>query len=687
MANEPEPDRDPSDAEGRSDDSTRDLSPRERSGRRDSSPPAPEIRFEPSRRPDSLGRIGSYEILEYLGRGGMGMVWKATDVSLDRSVALKLMVPELREEESARQRFLREARAAAAVKHPNVVTVHAVSEHCGLPFLAMEFVAGGTLRDRLDSGPPLAVDEAIEAALQIAHGLAAIHERGVVHRDVKPSNVLVEKNGRETYKIGDFGLARIGDERSDLSMTGATFGTTAYMSPEQLLGEPLDRRSDLFSLGSLLYETIAGEAPFRGPTPTATGHHVITAAHRPLCETRPDVPSSLSQVIDKLLAKDREDRYGSAGEAADALSAVLTSLRRPEAAPAVPMRAGTRSLRFSGRRIAGAALPCVLLALLGFWWFASPDPSVTPTDDSSDIVHITKSVLENGRAFEEALAAVPPGGRIIFAEAGEYPLNLVLDDAERWNGVTLSASEENVLLRPLDPTKPIVDLVGVRGVSMEGLDFETNGDSHAIRMTRCEGVKLRNLKIRQTATRNKAAIQIIDCNSGPDAEPLQIVDCEVETETDGQCLWLQNETRPVWNVSIERNQFVGNERGTLVALVFLPGKIEVRRNRFASAHVGLNMNSLPGETGTHADQTAISDNVFESCNAWIGLWSTEPARTPFSLVENVIRDCDTIETTPEQLGAVEEHCDLRGNRWERRSAEGPLPGALRDLFDVVEVKP
>lgn len=683
MANEPEPDRDPSDAEAGPDDSTRDWSPRERTGRRDSASTAPEIRFEPSRRPDSLGRIGSYEILEYLGRGGMGMVWKATDVSLGRPVALKLMAPELREEESARQRFLREARAAAAVKHPNVVTVHAVSEHCGMPYLAMEFVEGGTLKDRLDASAPLAIDEAVEAAFQVAQGLAAIHERGVVHRDVKPSNVLVEKNSRETYKIGDFGLARIGEERSDLSMTGATFGTTAYMSPEQLLGEPLDRRSDLFSLGSLLYEAIAGEAPFRGPTAAATGHHVITAAHRPLCEIRPDVPSGLSQVVDKLLAKDRKDRYGSAGEAAEALNAVLASLLRPEAAPADPTRAGTVSYRFVGRRIAGVAVACVLLASLGVWWFAAPASSDSP----SDSVRITLSEMADGRDFEQALAAVPPGGTIVFAEAGEYPLNLVLEDAERWNGVTLSSSAENVILRPLDPTKPIVDLVGVRGVTVEGLELETNGDSHAIRMTGCEGIKLRKLQIRQTATRNKAAIQIIDCNSAPEAEPLQIVDCEVTTQTDGQCLWLQNETRPVWNVSIERNQFVGNERGTLVALVFMPGKIEVRQNRFASAHVGLNMNSLPGGTGTRSDQTVVADNVFESCNAWIGLWGTDPARTPFSMVENVIRDCNAIEATPEQLGAVEEHCDLRGNRWERRSAEGPLPQALQDLFDVVEVKP
>ncbi len=271
----------------------------------------------PSSRPDSLGKIGQYEVLEVLGKGGFGIVFRAFDDKLQRVVAVKVMAPSLATTSPARKRFLREARSSAAVRHENVVQVHAVEEQ-PLPHLVMEFVPGETLQQRLDRTGPLDTAEVLKIGRQIAEGLAAAHATGLIHRDIKPSNILVDGGANPVVKITDFGLARAADDAS-LTRSGVVAGTPMYMAPEQAKGEPLDHRADLFSLGSVLYVLASGRPPFRASSTLAVLKRVADDAPRPIREIIPEVPEWLCRIIEKLHAKDPEQRYQKSREVADTL--------------------------------------------------------------------------------------------------------------------------------------------------------------------------------------------------------------------------------------------------------------------------------------------------------------------------------------------------------------------------------
>src|SRR5262245_34986204 len=218
----------------------------------------------PSNHPGSLGRLGHYEVQEVIGHGGMGIVLRAFDEKLHRVVAIKVMASSLATSGTARQRFLREARAAAAVSHDHIVTIHAVEQSGSLPYLVMQCISGASLQERIDRTGPLALHEVLRIGMQTAAGLAAAHAQGLIHRDIKPANVLLE-NGIERVKVTDFGLARAAADAS-ISQTGIVAGTPQYMSPEQAQGRALDARSDLFSLGSVLYAMCTGRSPFRAET-------------------------------------------------------------------------------------------------------------------------------------------------------------------------------------------------------------------------------------------------------------------------------------------------------------------------------------------------------------------------------------------------------------------------------------
>ena len=263
---------------------------------------------------------------ELLGRGGFGVVLKAFDPALGRAVAIKVLAPQLATSAAARSRFAREARAAAAVVHDHVVAIHAVDSWNGLPYLVMPYVAGRSLQERVDRDGPLGVKEVLRIGIQTAQGLAAAHAQGLVHRDVKPSNILLE-NGVERVKLTDFGLARAVDDAS-LTQSGVVAGTPQYMSPEQARGEAVDHRSDLFSLGSVLYFMCAGHPPFRASSTPAVLRRVCDERPRPLREVNPDVPVWLAAIIERLHAKDPAGRFQSAAEVAETLGRYLAALQR-----------------------------------------------------------------------------------------------------------------------------------------------------------------------------------------------------------------------------------------------------------------------------------------------------------------------------------------------------------------------
>ncbi|HVK07974.1 MAG TPA: protein kinase [Gemmataceae bacterium] len=283
--------------------------------------------LRPSADPEHLGRLGPYEVLGVLGRGGMGVVLKAFDPALRRLVAIKVLAPQWAVHAQARDRFEREARAAALVRHENVVAIHAVEETDGFPYLVMEYVPGGSLQRLLDRAGPLDLEDILHVGARAAAGLAAAHEQDLIHRDVKPANILLDADGN--VRLTDFGLARAVDDTS-LTQTGVIAGTPQYMAPEQARGAPLDHRADLFSLGSVLYAMCTGRPPFRAATTVAVLKRVCEDDPRDVRDHNPDVPDWLADIIDRLLEKRPRDRFRSADEVARLLSRHLDHLHSPD---------------------------------------------------------------------------------------------------------------------------------------------------------------------------------------------------------------------------------------------------------------------------------------------------------------------------------------------------------------------
>lgn len=288
----------------------------------------------PTDDPEMLGRLDDYEIVGVVGVGGMGVVLKGYDRSLRRIVAIKIMAPHLAGSGSARTRFQREARAAAAITHDNVIDIYGVSEANGLPYLVMPYARGPSLQQRIDEGGPLSVPEVLRIGRQIAAGLAAAHEQGVVHRDIKPANILLN-DGIERLLITDFGVARAMDDAS-MTRTGLIAGTPQYMSPEQARGEAVDFRSDLFSMGSILYTACTGRPPFRSEAAYGILRRITDADPRRIRDINPEIPDWLVRIIERLMAKHPADRFEHAEEVARLLDGCLAHWQQPTQVPLPP---------------------------------------------------------------------------------------------------------------------------------------------------------------------------------------------------------------------------------------------------------------------------------------------------------------------------------------------------------------
>jgi hypothetical protein len=331
-------------------------------------PPADEpdaVEFlEPGAPPGFLGKLGPYHVIDVVGRGGMGVVLKAHDPALDRVVAIKVLAPALAVSANARRRFVREARAAAAVSHEHVVTIHAVDEagagDVRLPYLVMQFVSGRSLEARLRATGPLKVEEVLRIGMQAAAGLAAAHAQGLVHRDVKPANIMLE-NGVERVKLTDFGLARAADDAS-ITITGQVTGTPHYMAPEQARGERVDHRADLFSLGSVMYALCTGRPPFGGSTPISTLRNVCEREPVPIARLNEDIPPWLCDLVAALMRKDPSQRPATAAAVAAQLEQHLARLQHPAGRESdAAATARTARLRLRPRVAAAVAVAAVVL--------------------------------------------------------------------------------------------------------------------------------------------------------------------------------------------------------------------------------------------------------------------------------------------------------------------------------------
>ncbi len=393
-------------------------------------PTAPQAAWEPGL---AGSTVGPYEVLEPLGGGGMGVVYKARDTRLDRVVALKFLPPELTRDPEAKQRFMQEARAASALDHPNLCTILEVGETAdGRLYLAMPCYDGETLRARIERGP-LAVDEALEIAEQIARGLAKAHRNGIVHRDIKPANLVVTGDG--VVKILDFGLAKLAGSAA-ISRSGSSAGTPAYMSPEQARGEELDHRTDLWSLGVVLYEMLTGRRPFQGEREQAVIHAILNQPPQPLRALRPEASAELERIVERLLAKDPAGRYASAEE-------VFADLRvlRGEALTGTMVMPQPRPAVRPWMWIAGAAAMGLGIAGLALWApLGRPEPAPGPAK-------FTRLTDQAGRELFPSLS--PAGDYFVYArETAPGNLDIYLQRVGGSNAINLTKDS------PVDDTQP-----------------------------------------------------------------------------------------------------------------------------------------------------------------------------------------------------------------------------------------
>lgn len=362
----------------------------------------------PTDNPNHLGKIGPYEVTGIVGFGGMGVVLKAIDPSLDRVVAVKVMAPRLANIESARRRFAREAKAAAAVMHPNVIPIHSVSSESPLPYLVMAFNRGGSLQKRLQHGKPLPLVEILRIGSQIAAGLAAAHDQGLIHRDIKPENILLEE-GVERVAITDFGLARAVDDNT-ITHNGAIAGTPMYMSPEQARGESLDQLSDLFSFGSLLYALCTGRPPFQSDTSYSVMRQIIDDSPPPIQATNPEIPDWLVVIVEKLMSKEKSSRFSSAKEVQRLLEICLSHTQQPHLIPlptelSPALATPNRTLIFSKKGVLFVTtLTLVFFATLAFI-LQIGGPRLTISNPSSSKT-LTNSPIANSQQAPAALTII-----------------------------------------------------------------------------------------------------------------------------------------------------------------------------------------------------------------------------------------------------------------------------------------
>jgi tRNA A-37 threonylcarbamoyl transferase component Bud32 len=348
---------------------------------------------------------GKYKIIAVAGRGGMGIVYKAEDIKLKRTVALKFLPPELTQDKESKERFVLEAQSAAALSHPNICTIHEINEEEEKSFIAMEYFEGKTLREEIEKGP-LGVERTLEIARQVAAGLEEAHKKGIIHRDIKSSNIMVSDKGQA--KILDFGLAKV-KGGTLLTREGTTLGTVAYMSPEQAQGEEVDRRTDLWSLGVVLYEMLSGVLPFEGEREASVLYSVVHEEPRALKEIKRDLPLELQQIVNRALKKKPESRHATAAEIINDLTKYEDTLRAEELG-AFNLRTFLRRIRRP--QIAIPAICAVLLLAMAAVWFFNRQAKIRWAREEI-LPEVERLVEENFRDFTDAYRLAVEAEKII----------------------------------------------------------------------------------------------------------------------------------------------------------------------------------------------------------------------------------------------------------------------------------
>lgn len=482
----------------------------------------------------SIGRFQTYDVMEVVGRGGMGVVFRAFDRQLHRNVAIKAMSEKLLKSETARKRFLREARSAAAINHANVVSIYAAGEEAGYPFLAMEFVNGKTLEDRIHKESPLDVTDALRISSQIASGLAAAHRQGVIHRDIKPSNILIVDQ-IDRIKISDFGLALLALEHTDLTSFGDVVGTPSFMAPEQINGEDISPATDLFSLGVVIYTMFLGHSPFRARGNLAALHR-INDYHPPLLhEQFPQVPAKLSSLVAQLMEKNPKKRPQSAEAVADELLKISNERIASDGSTTVTVAKPEQNSWIFYQRLMGLGLATAAgLAGLSLYWpmitapsksnpeslFNAQVPVVTANPKAKSIladqiIHVGGPDSEVG-TIDEALKLAMPG-TAIRVHAGRYRESIKITRPAHQNLQLIGVGE--VILEALASSGPVLEVHNVSGVELKHLRIRTFPQQIAVDI-QGSGIGLRiedcNLESMNPKT---AVLPLLHWHHGLEAEP------------------------------------------------------------------------------------------------------------------------------------------------------------------------
>jgi serine/threonine-protein kinase len=652
----------------------------------------------PTERPDSLGRIAHYEILGILGGGGMGLVLKGFDPKLDRVIAIKVISSSLANSERARLRFLREARAAAAINHVNVVTIHSVDEEHGLPYLVMECLVGSSLKERIEMGPALEPRNVMRIGMQVAEGLDAAHRQGVIHRDIKPANIMLLDSG-EGVKITDFGLARAELDVAELTSAEHVVGTPAYMSPEQVRGEAIDSRSDLFGFGCVLFAMIAGRSPFQGRHILEIGRKITDEEPVSLHMLNPAVPRPFSDLVRRLLQKAPDARPATAGEVANELRRLLDDPDL-ETATIVPARPAINSVPSKSRRIGVsrwvAAGLVLLLAALALARLVLPERRMADRSGNSEtvprrptsgpVVLVGPSPDVDFRTLPQALAFISrPGTTVRLTEPGVYRGAVRIEEPDRFRGLTIAGGPGVVLTAPgrlnvvakVAETADVTlrDLTILSGVEQFGLEVDGSA----------AGLALENVVFRKVDEDPGADYWAHAWFSpgahGTAAAPIRFRGCTFGPWPTG--LVLQGDShRTVAHVTIEDCRF--EPRLRQLEIIRAAHDIRVVGNLFLNGRDALVLDSVEPDL---CRGITIANNSFYRTTNWLAAANSSREVEGAAVVNNAVFEPAGRAASGESLASLAAAgWRFAGNVAEQEGGESPLATRHRRL-DVVSRDP
>ncbi len=651
-------------------------------------------------------RLGKYTIQGQVGRGGMGIVWKGFDPDLRRTVAIKVLGPHLAQSAVARRRFQREARAAAAINHENVLTIHSVEEQGETPFLVMEFVSGQSLREYVSGRGKLDVIEVIRLSAQIAQGLAAAHAQGVIHRDVKPANVMLHE-GATRVRLMDFGLARVAFDNADLTSHDHAVGTPAYMAPEQIRGNSIDARADLFSLGCVMYCMVTGHSPFHGRTHAETIHKIIDLVPASLHNVNPAVPHVLSEMVEKLLAKNPDERYQSAYEVADVLKKLLVQLNLTPTEDLIDVLSDQTRIVVAGSQAVAKAKPsrvsrggtaalivAAFIVLVGGFatWKYWPDGSITtrPTggpsvahgtnpkagETSPDVFlepKLTEITVGSGpdatcATLNEAIRRAAENCTITVVGPGPYTERLEVSRPEL-RGLKLLATPRAKLESSNAPTSnsPLLSIENVSNVTIEGFDFELVGETdHALIVTgTARDITVSDCRFTHTGSDASKALVSINAKATQPTASIQLQRCQFSASGGAYCLSADSGTRTAPNLVCEDCLF--SAPYTQLHISESCRRIRLAGNVFFHGENAINLSI---KSWSPESRIEIVNNTFVGTRYWLGFIdsfrspSVPSERTDSRICNNLILGGERIQAGTDQLDLVFAKWQSEANWWE-----------------------